>query len=159
MKSSQTLCLLIVAGTLCFPAHAATCRASTAAQAGSDAGYERDREASEAWSSRENQVSSGLQQCLGSIGTAITVPTFPSLDDVLSGIKDKVCSAARDKIADYVPDSIDPWKNIPGSNGKTSVLVTPSSYAPTVRQAQPAATQTSPQRAVDSSMASAPYSW
>ncbi len=48
-------------------AGAATCRAGNAAQAGSDTGYERARAAADAWSQRENDVSSSLQSCLSRI--------------------------------------------------------------------------------------------
>jgi hypothetical protein len=107
MQLHSILLAALLASTL--PTHAATCRAASAAQIGAQNGYERDRKAAEAWSQRENQVSSGLQQCLGDISTAITVPTFPDLSGILNGIKDKICRAAHDKIQEYIPSQIDPW--------------------------------------------------
>ncbi|EKN4700094.1 hypothetical protein ND440_17485 (plasmid) [Yersinia ruckeri] len=135
----------LVASTLSLQVQATDCRAATAAQAGAQAGYERARKAAEAWSQRENQVSSGLQQCLGDISTAITVPTFPDLSGILNGIKDKICRAARDKIQEYVPSNIDPWGDLSsrtsGVIGTSSNSVSaPQSYAPTTYSQIPAAT-------------------
>lgn len=94
----------------CIPfADAASCRAGTAAQAGSQAGYNRAKEAADAWSQRQNNVSASLGDCLGNISTTITAPTFPNLADALNQIGQKICAAARDKINDYVPPTIDPW--------------------------------------------------
>ncbi len=45
--------LILISST----ASAATCRAGSAAQAGSNTGYERARAAADAWSQRENDVS------------------------------------------------------------------------------------------------------
>lgn len=108
MQLRSILLAALLASTFTLPTHAATCRAASAAQIGAQNGYERDRKAAEAWSQRENQVSSGLQQCLGDISTAITVPTFPDLSGILNGIKDKICRAAHDKIQEYIPSQIDP---------------------------------------------------
>ncbi|PHM37625.1 hypothetical protein Xmau_03843 [Xenorhabdus mauleonii] len=107
--------ILVMAMISCFslPAQSANCRAGAAAQAGAQAGYERAKKAAESWSQRENQISRELQQCLGSISTSITVPTFPDLSGVLNGIKDRICRAARDKIRDYIPSKIDPWGDLP----------------------------------------------
>ncbi|MCT4707619.1 hypothetical protein MUA03_17170 [Enterobacteriaceae bacterium H16N7] len=161
MKHSILCLAILVAGT--SSVDAASCRAATAAQAGSDAGYARDKAADDAWSQRENQVSDGLQQCLGSISTAITMPTFPSLNDVLSGIEEKVCSAARDQIGKYVPDSIDPWGDIPGQNGSSTIPVTVHAYAPSLQKAPAvAATQAPPPAAATQPATtgkSAFYSW
>lgn len=55
--------LILISST----ASAATCRAGSAAQAGSNTGYERARAAADAWSQRENDVSSSLQSCLSRI--------------------------------------------------------------------------------------------
>ncbi|EPU8562895.1 hypothetical protein ACVZYT_000601 [Yersinia enterocolitica] len=135
----------LMASTFSLQAQAADCRAATAAQTGAQAGYERARKAAEAWSQRENQVSSGLQQCLGDISTAITVPTFPDLSGILNGIKDKICSAARDKIQEYVPSNIDPWGDLSSRTGgvvgtSSSSVSVPQSYAPTTYSQIPAVT-------------------
>ncbi|NWJ78842.1 conjugal transfer protein [Enterobacter sp. SECR19-1250] len=91
---------------------ATTCRAGSAAQAGSQAGYERARTAATAWSQRENNVSSSLQSCLSRIKKITpTIPEFPSLDEVLSKLENEICDAAVDKVNEQIPNNIDPWKN------------------------------------------------
>lgn len=119
----QMLCttLLFLA---CLPAaDAASCRAGTAAKAGSEAGYNRAKEAADAWSQRQNNVTASLGDCLGNISTTITTPTFPNLTDIMNQIGQNICQAARDKISDYVPPTIDPW----GDSASRSDL---SSYRP-----------------------------
>ncbi|HHE3366782.1 TPA: conjugal transfer protein, partial [Salmonella enterica] len=68
----------LLSGFMLFSAAATaavTCRAGSAAQAGSQAGYERARTAATAWSQRENNVSSSLQSCLSRIKKiTVTVP-------------------------------------------------------------------------------------
>lgn len=91
---------------------ATTCRAGSAAQAGSQAGYERARTAATAWSQRENNVSSSLQSCLSRIKKIrVFVPEFPTLDDVLSQLENEICNAALEKVNEQIPGNIDPWKN------------------------------------------------
>ncbi|MNB70169.1 hypothetical protein D3C76_813530 [compost metagenome] len=105
----------------CLPAaEAASCRAGTAAKAGSEAGYNRAKEAADAWSQRQDNVTSSLADCLGNISTTITAPTFPNLADVMNQIGQKICQAARDKISDYVPPTIDPWGDYASSSGISS---------------------------------------
>lgn len=119
----QMLCttLLFLA---CLPAaEAASCRAGTAAKVGSEAGYNRAKEAADAWSQRQNNVTASLGDCLGNISTTITTPTFPNLTDIMNQIGQNICQAARDKISDYVPPTIDPW----GDSASGSDL---SSYRP-----------------------------
>ncbi|EDW4368855.1 hypothetical protein AA445_004851 [Salmonella enterica subsp. diarizonae] len=96
------------------PAYAASgsCAAATAALAGAQAGYEQDRKAAESWSQREKQAGNGFSQCLGDISTSITVPTFPDFSQVFDKIKDKVCTAARDKVSSLLPGNIDPWGDL-----------------------------------------------
>lgn len=94
-------------------AEAASCRAATAAQVGSEAGYNRAKAAADAWAQRQQTVSKSLGDCLGNISTTITAPTFPNLSNVLNQIGQKICKTARDKINDYVPSTIDPWGNLP----------------------------------------------
>ena len=104
----------LVSGLMLFSAvaSAATCRAGSAAEAGSQAGYERARAAATAWSQRENNVSSSLQSCLSRIKKIkIDLPQFPDLDDMLSKMENEICEAALDKVNEQLPDTIDPWKN------------------------------------------------
>ncbi|WP_337263678.1 MULTISPECIES: hypothetical protein [unclassified Serratia (in: enterobacteria)] len=93
-------------------ANAASCRAGTAAQIGSESGYSRAKAAADAWAQRQNTVSASLGDCLGNISTTITAPTFPNLTDIMNQIGQKICKAARDKINDYVPSTIDPWGDL-----------------------------------------------
>ena len=141
MQLRSILLAALLASTFTLPTHAATCRAASAAQIGAQNGYERDRKAAEAWSQRENQVSSGLQQCLGDISTAITVPTFPDLSGILNGIKDKICRAAHDKIQEYIPSH--PWGDLSSRSGglvgtSSRSVNAPKNYAPTSYQQVPA---------------------
>ncbi|ENZ5477265.1 TPA: hypothetical protein ACPEUG_003803 [Enterobacter hormaechei] len=132
----------------CIPfADAASCRAVTAAQAGSQAGYNRAKEAAEAWSQRQNNVSASLGDCLGNISTTITAPTFPNLADALNQIGQKICSAARDKINDYVPSTIDPWGDLPS----TASLSSYSSYIPATQSRSAVQLQATPQPAAGDS--------
>ncbi|MCZ5009119.1 hypothetical protein O5903_00180 [Escherichia coli] len=56
---------IIISGSFCAAASAASCRASTAALAGAQAGYAQAQKAAESWAQREKQASNGFQQCLG----------------------------------------------------------------------------------------------
>ncbi|EEP98779.1 hypothetical protein yruck0001_7850 [Yersinia ruckeri ATCC 29473] len=67
-----------------------------------------------------------MGDCLGNISTTITAPTFPNLADMMNQIGQKICKAARDKINDYVPSTIDPWGDLPSSANLSSY----SSYVP-----------------------------
>jgi len=122
----------------CIPlADAASCRAATAAQAGSEAGYNRAKSAAEAWSQRENTISASMGDCLGDISTTITSPVFPSLSDLLNQTGQKICKAARDQISDYVPSTIDPWGDLPTSVNLPSInAVAPVWQAPPSPQPQ-----------------------
>jgi len=104
----------LISGFMLFSAAAAAaaCRAGSAAEAGSQAGYERARTAATAWSQRENNVSSSLQSCLSRIKKInVNIPQFPGLDDILSKMENEICAAALDKVNEQIPDNIDPWKN------------------------------------------------
>ncbi|EPC2383503.1 hypothetical protein ACRXXS_004633, partial [Escherichia coli] len=70
---------IIISGSFCAAASAASCRASTAALAGARAGYAQAQKAAESWAQREKQASNGFQQCLGEISTSVTVPVFPDI--------------------------------------------------------------------------------
>ncbi|WP_099289594.1 conjugal transfer protein [Erwinia amylovora] len=111
-KHTQTA---LVAVFFCFTslsAGAATCRAGSAAQTGSEAGYNAAKKASDAWSERESQTSDQLQNCLSGIrDISISLPNLPSLQDIMNQASEKVCSAMTDKINSYLPDNIDPWQS------------------------------------------------
>lgn len=98
----------------CLPimASAVTCRAGSAAQAGSEAGYNAAKKASDAWSARESQTSSQLQNCLSGIrDISISLPHLPNLQDIMNQASEKVCNAMTDKINSNLPDNIDPWQS------------------------------------------------
>ena len=95
-----------------FSAGAATCRAASAAQAGSEAGYNAAKKASDAWAVRESQTSDQLQNCLSGIrNISISLPNLPSLQDIMNQASEKVCGALTDKINSNLPASIDPWQS------------------------------------------------
>lgn len=110
-KTSMCAALLVV--LCCSPviANAAVCRAGQAAQEGSQAGYEQAKRAADAWGERERTMSDQLQECLSRIRTTnISLPSFPSLQDIMNQVSEKVCQAAMDKINSNIPGSIDPWQ-------------------------------------------------
>ena len=108
------MALILVVNVVCVPgSRAETCRAATAATAGRDAGYEQARKAADAWADREGQASDILQDCLSGIrDITVTLPSFPSLSDLLSQAINKVCRAAVYKVNDTLPSNIDPWKDL-----------------------------------------------
>lgn len=115
--------LLILASGL-IPANAASCSAYNAAKAGSDAGYNEAKQAADSWAQREQDTTDALSNCLGDISTTIVMPTFPDLSGILDKIEQKVCSAAQDAIDDYIPDTIDPWEDLPVPTDSTTIPVT-----------------------------------
>lgn len=89
------------------------CRASTAAETGSEAGYATAQKAAQAWYTRESSASSKLQQCLDKIRTlSLTMPSFTSLSSILNGYADEICSSAVSEVNSYIPSSIDPWDSL-----------------------------------------------
>ena len=115
--------LLFLASGL-LPANAASCSAYNAAKAGSDAGYNAAQKAADSWAQREQDTTDALSNCLGDISTTIVMPTFPDLSGILNKIEQKVCSAAQDAIDDYIPDTIDPWEDLPVPTDSTTIPVT-----------------------------------
>lgn len=108
---------LLLTATLCLPlcAGAASCRAASAAQTGSQAGYNDAKKASDAWSQREGQMSDQLDNCLSGIrNVSISLPHLPSLQDIMNKASEKVCSAMTDKVNSYLPGNIDPWQSYGG---------------------------------------------
>lgn len=111
IKKSMCPALLMVLCCLPVISDAAVCRSGDAAQVGSTAGYEQARKADEAWAERERTVSDQLQSCLSRIRTtSVSLPSFPSLQDILNQVTERVCQAAVDKINSHIPSSIDPWQ-------------------------------------------------
>lgn len=111
-KPMLTAMMAVFLCGLSCSAGAASCRSGSAAQAGSDAGYNAAKKANDAWSARESQTSDQLQNCLSGIrDISISLPHLPSLQDVMNKASEKVCSAMTDKINSYLPDTIDPWQS------------------------------------------------
>ena len=111
-KYSATALVAVFFCCIAFNAGAATCRAGSAAQAGSEAGYNAAKKASDAWSERESQTSDQLQNCLSGIrDISISLPNLPSLQDIINKASEKVCGALTDKINSNLPTSIDPWQS------------------------------------------------
>lgn len=112
---NKPLTAAIMAAIFCcssLSAVAATCRAGSAAQAGSEAGYNAAKKANDAWSARESQTSEQLQNCLSGIrNISISMPHLPSLQDIINQATEKVCNAVTDKINSNLPDNIDPWQS------------------------------------------------
>lgn len=112
LKKSMCVALLTVFGCLPVVGNAAVCRSGQAASAGSQAAYEQARRASDVWAERERTVSDELQDCLSRIRTtSISLPSFPSLDDILDRVSDQVCQAAVDRINSHIPSNIDSWQS------------------------------------------------
>lgn len=111
IRHSVCAALLVVWCCLSAEANAATCRSGEAATTGSQAGYQEAKRASDAWAEREKTVSDQMQDCLSRIRTtSVNLPSFPSLQDLLNKVADKVCQAAVDKVNSHIPGSIDPWE-------------------------------------------------
>lgn len=111
-KNSATALVAVFFCCASFAAGAASCRAGTAAQAGSEAGYNAAKKANDAWAARESQTSDQLQNCLSGIrNISISLPNLPSLQDIMNQASEKVCSAMTDKINSNLPDNIDPWQS------------------------------------------------
>ncbi|MEQ9927998.1 conjugal transfer protein [Pectobacterium parvum] len=112
MNKSLTALVAVFFCCAAFAADAAICRAGTAAQVGSEAGYNAAKKASDAWAVRESQTSDQLQKCLSGIrNISISLPHFPSLQDIMNQASEKVCGALTDKINSHLPSNIDPWQS------------------------------------------------
>ncbi len=112
MKKSLTALVAVFLCCTAFTAGAATCRAGTAAQTGSEAGYNAAKKANDAWAARESQTSEQLQKCLSGIrNISISLPNLPSLQDIMNQASEKVCGALTDKINSNLPTSLDPWQS------------------------------------------------
>lgn len=109
----KSMCVALLTALCCLPVvgNAAICRSGEAASYGSQAGYEQAKRAADAWAERERTVSDGLEDCLSRIrSTSISLPSFLSLEELMTQIADRVCRAAVDRINSNIPSSIDPWQ-------------------------------------------------
>lgn len=110
----KSMCVALLTAVCCLPVvgHAAVCRAGQAASAGSQTGYEQAKRASDVWAERERSVSDELHNCLSRIRTtSISLPSFPSLSDLLKQVSDRICQAAVGKINRHIPSTLDPWRS------------------------------------------------
>ncbi|WP_061800087.1 hypothetical protein [Serratia ficaria] len=115
MQIKKTLGALTVCALFLTPldSQAATCRAGSAAETGSQTGYNKAKKAADAWYERESDVSSSLQQCLDRIRTlSITMPNFSSLSDILNGYAEEICNSAVNEVNSHIPSNIDPWDEL-----------------------------------------------
>jgi TraL protein len=113
----KSMCTALLTAFCCLPVvgNAAICRSGQAASAGSELGYEQAKRAAQVWAERERSVSDELQDCLSRIRTtSISLPTFPSLQDLMNQVADQVCQAAVDRINSHIPSNIDPWQSLGG---------------------------------------------
>ncbi|EEC7118280.1 hypothetical protein GPP08_004562, partial [Salmonella enterica] len=115
----------------------------------------QNRKAAESWSQREKQASNGFQQCLGDISTSITVPTFPDFSQIFDQIKDKICSAARDKVSSLLPGNIDPWGDLGGGYIPTTDIPVSTRAA---KSAAPGRTSPAPSSGTPSASSAYPFS-
>lgn len=111
IKKSMCSALLMVLCCLPVISDAAVCRAAEAAQAGSDAGFEKAKRADEGWAKLEREISGRLQSCLARLRTqrSGSLP-FPSLQDMFDQLAEKICQTAIDKIKGQIPPGSDPWQ-------------------------------------------------
>ena len=77
---------------------ATTCRSLAAASAGSSNGYNADIQAADAQEQKNKAASDILGQCVASVTGVLTIPTFPTLDEILNQIKNKICRIASQQV-------------------------------------------------------------
>ena len=114
----KSMCGALLMAVCCLPVvgSAAVCRSGQAASVGSQTGYEQAKKASDVWAEREHSVSDELESCLARIRTTnISLPSFPSLQDLMNKVADQICQAAIDKVNSYIPSTFDPWQSVRGS--------------------------------------------
>lgn len=125
------------------PAQAAptTCRSGTAAAQGGQSGYENDTKKADEAEQRDREVSDILGRCVGGVTGILTIPTFPSLDEIFKRIKDQVCYIASSRVHEalgsvtgQIDDAI---RRVPGRDGSVSVPV-PITPPPTSLNTAPA---------------------
>jgi TraL protein len=106
--------MLCAAALLCSAAaSAAPCRSQTAATAGANAGYQRDKAAAEELETKSSASSDVLSKCLNSISTVKVAPAFPSLDSIFSGMLERACKVTLDKVREGLPPVPPSWPALP----------------------------------------------
>lgn len=114
MHIKKTVLVGAVAALIFLPAASqATCRAGTAAEAGSEAGYAQNKKAADAWYSHESTASGTLQDCIDKMRSlSLTMPSFQSLSGSLNMYAEKLCSTAVSNVNSYIPSNINPWDSL-----------------------------------------------
>lgn len=97
-NAALRLVLTGVAASVAISAPAAPCRSEAAATSGSTAGYTQDTQAADATEQQDKSASDILGQCVAGITGVITIPAFPSLDDILNQIKNEICRIASQEV-------------------------------------------------------------
>ncbi|WP_241136356.1 hypothetical protein [Achromobacter insuavis] len=77
---------------------ATTCRSGEAAARGGQVGYERDTKAAEDNATKAATWADVLSKCVGGVTGILGGGGFPSIDDELNKLKDRICRAARAEI-------------------------------------------------------------
>jgi TraL protein len=114
----KSMCVALLTVVCCVPVvgNAAICRSGQAASVGSQTAYEQAKQASDVWTESERAVSDELQDCLSRIRTtSISLPSFPSLEDLMNKVADQICQAVVNKVNSHIPSTFDPWKTVGGS--------------------------------------------
>jgi hypothetical protein len=123
--AASRLAVACISASVAIAAPAAPCRSETAATSGSTAGYTQDTQAADAIEQQDKSASDILGQCVAGITGVITIPTFPSLDDILNQIKNEVCRIASEQVhqaAGNVASAINAaLSGIPNSGGPITV--------------------------------------
>ena len=119
--------------------YADTCRSGEAASEGSKVGFQREADAANAQADSSKTSSDTIGKCVSSITQIkITVPTFPSLDDIFKKVEDKVCQMASDEISGVTGDidgQIDDIMN--QINGDVDIYTDPNHYVSSTYTQQP----------------------
>lgn len=98
MQEAGKFALAITVAWCAMSASAAPCRSQTAASTGGTNGYNVDIQAADATEQQDKSASDILGQCVAGITGTMTIPTFPSLDDILNQIKNEICRIASQRV-------------------------------------------------------------
>lgn len=147
-NAAWRLALACIAASVAIAAPAAPCRSETAATSGSTAGYTQDTQAADATEQQDKSASDILGQCVAGITGVITIPTFPSLDDILNQIKNEICRIASQEVhqaANNVASEINSaLHGIPNSGGPITIPPPSVSVGSGSGNASPLAVSTAP---------------
>lgn len=138
LKKSAMLLFGAILSCSSFWTYADTCRSGSAASEGSKTGFQREADAANAQADSSKTSSDTIGKCISGItAIKITVPTFPSLDDIYKEVEEKVCKMASDAISGVTGDidgQID--KIMDEINGDINIYTDPSHYVSSTRSVQ-----------------------